>query len=216
MIDIKEIQLKLDNILSDLNDALSQINEELNYKGQYFVQAKEIEKTIQKLEKNGVAVPDELIKLKTDLINKSAYFEELSKLKIETQNKIQEIIGFNNGLKKSRKNTHSKTNRSVIYSFTFLGESYPISSWKEFLITFVKILASKHSDFTTKAIEVKGKKRPYFTKNKNLLRVPVFIDEIGLYIESNLSSNQILKIVYTFLDIFGYKKQDLKVSTNDI
>ncbi len=106
--------------------------------------------------------------------------------------------------------------RTVIYSFTFLGEDYSVSSWRDFFIKFIEILGSKHSDFVDKAIQIKGKKRPYFTKNKNLLRVPVFIDNIGLYVETNFSSRDIIKIIYALLEIFGYQKHDLKVETNDI
>ncbi len=93
MIDLREIQLKLENNLIELKNIFSCIDKELNNQENYFLQAKEIEKTIQKLEKNGISVPKELIKLKTDLISKTSYFEELRKLKADTQSKIKEISG---------------------------------------------------------------------------------------------------------------------------
>ncbi len=216
MIDFKEIQLKLNNILLELRDIFSRIDEELDNQDDNFLQAKEIEKTIQKLEKNGVAVPNGLIKLKTDLISKTAYFEGLSKLKIDVQNKVRQIADIESMPKKDRKHTRNKTKKAVIYSFAFLGKDYDVFSWRDFFITFVRILGRKHPDFATKAVKIKGRKRPYFTKDRNLLRTPVFIDEISLYVETHFSSNGILKIVYKLLNVFGYKKQDLQVKANDI
>ncbi len=215
MINLEELQLKFKNNLLELKNIISRIDEELNSQKNYFLQAKEIEKTIQKLEKSGVSVPDELIKLKTDLVSKNAYFEELKNFKTEIQNKILEIVSFENMQRKNR-TTNINSKRNLIYSFTFLGENYPVLSWKEFLIKFIKILGTMHPDFAEKAIKIKGKKRPYFTKDKNLLRAPVYIDEISLYIETHFSSEGILKVVYNLLDTFGYEKQNLEVETNDI
>jgi hypothetical protein len=55
-----------------------------------------------------------------------------------------------------------------------------------------------------------GKKSPYLTKNKSLLRNPHQLSN-GLFIETNLSSDSIIQVINRLLKGCGYKETDLKV-----
>ncbi|MEK0351073.1 MAG: hypothetical protein QQN60_07595, partial [Nitrosopumilus sp.] len=57
-----------------------------------------------------------------------------------------------------------------------------------------------------------GRKRPYFTKNDSLLRNAKQIGKTSIFVETNLNANSIVKLCYDVISIFGYSKNDLRIS----
>ena len=58
---------------------------------------------------------------------------------------------------------------------------------------------------------LRGRKRPYFSKNKNELRTPSAIDGTDIYIETNLSAVAIDKLARQLVTSFGYGAEELKI-----
>ena len=63
------------------------------------------------------------------------------------------------------------TGKSISH-FKFNGKRYDVKYWIEILINICTILASEYKREFEKVLELVGRKRPYFTKNPNELRVP--------------------------------------------
>jgi hypothetical protein len=59
-----------------------------------------------------------------------------------------------------------------------------------------------------------GHKRPYFSKNPNELREPREIKDSGIYVETNLSANNIVKFSFEIISLFSYSEKDLVIETN--
>ncbi len=102
------------------------------------------------------------------------------------------------------------TGRSVS-SFRFNGTNYDVRSWKEMLMKICDILYHRHGNEFDRVLSLVGRNRPYFTRNKNELRVPEEFDKTGIFIETNLSSNQIVSICHRMAALFGYSGENLTV-----
>jgi len=102
------------------------------------------------------------------------------------------------------------TGKSII-AFTFKGTRYPVRSWKEMLIKIANLMLSAHRKQFDKVLNLRGRKRPYFTRNPNELRAPEKIDNTDIYIETHLSANSIVKLSKSIMALFGYKENDLSI-----
>lgn len=98
-----------------------------------------------------------------------------------------------------------------ISSFSFKEERYEVRSWKDMLIQVCNIMLATHRDRFEYVLNLKGRKRPYFTKNSNELRAPININETDIYIETNLSANSIVKLSIEIISLFGYTKEDISI-----
>jgi predicted type IV restriction endonuclease len=104
--------------------------------------------------------------------------------------------------------------RKSISSFYFRGSKYDVRSWKDLLIKLCEIFNATHKNDFDKTLNIVGKKRPYFTRNKNELRAPQKVNDTNIYVETNLSANRIVKICSDMLAVFGYTDNDLKIDAN--
>jgi predicted type IV restriction endonuclease len=95
--------------------------------------------------------------------------------------------------------------------FTFEGTSYRIGSWRELLTEFSEILNKSQGPNFTKVLELRGKKRPYFTLKPNELRSPYRIGNTNISVEINLPANFIVKLCFTLLALFGYPRSSLVI-----
>ena len=104
----------------------------------------------------------------------------------------------------------SYTGKSIS-AFYFRNKKYEVRSWKELLIQLVNTLYASHSIDFEKVLTLKGRKRPYFTHNANELRAPQKISNTNIFVETNLSASNIVKICFDLLAIFGYSQRDLRI-----
>ncbi len=104
------------------------------------------------------------------------------------------------------------TNKSISI-FVFNGKQYRANSWKELLMTMCDVLRENHGSEFEKILSLVGRKRPYFTRNPNELRIPQEIGGTNIFVETNLSANQITKICSNMLSAFGYPEDALKIET---
>jgi hypothetical protein len=96
-----------------------------------------------------------------------------------------------------------------VSSFSFRGSHYEVRAWKELLLGLCGILRAARPTEFERILELKGRKRPYFTRDASELRVPERFQNTNVFVETNLSSDQIVKICFAALDLFGYSRNDL-------
>jgi predicted type IV restriction endonuclease len=100
-----------------------------------------------------------------------------------------------------------------ISAFVFSGTQHRVRSYKDLLMSMCDILIEKHGSELDKVLNIRGRKRPYFTRNSNELRIPLEVNETGIFVETNLSANSIVKLCTDMLALFGYSEDELKIET---
>ena len=104
------------------------------------------------------------------------------------------------------------TNKSVS-AFVFNGKQFRVKIWKDLLMTLCGVLRESHGSEFEKVLSIVGRKRPYFTRNANELRVPQNINGTDIFVEINLSANGTTRLCYDMLSVFGYAEDALKIET---
>jgi len=102
------------------------------------------------------------------------------------------------------------TGKSVS-AFYFRNTKYEVRTWIEMWMRLIDILRASHSIDFERVLALKGRRRPYFTRNSNELRAPQKISNTNIFVEANLSANQIVKICFDLLSVFGYSDNDLRI-----
>jgi hypothetical protein len=98
-----------------------------------------------------------------------------------------------------------------IKAFSLNGNKYDITTWREFLITVCTLMKLAHNKDFAKVLQVKGKKNYYFSKNSDDLKNPEKISGSGIYVETNLSANQIVKFVRRIIILFDYPEDCIQI-----
>ena len=129
----------------------------------------------------------------------------------------------NKFIPQKRRNIETKTemvNTEKDYTFKsvsyirFKQDRYSVKNWKDLLLTVCEIVYRYHKEDFSKVLSLKGRKRPHFSKNPNELREPKEIKGSGIYVETNLSANSIVRFSYDIISLFGYSERDLVIETN--
>lgn len=98
-----------------------------------------------------------------------------------------------------------------VTAFTFKNTRYEVRFWKDILIKICNLMNSIHRNDFERVLSLQGRKRPYFTKNANELRVPEKIEGTDMFVEINLSANSIVKMCLDVLSLFGYSEKDFNI-----
>lgn len=102
-----------------------------------------------------------------------------------------------------------------IASFSLNGNEYEVTTWREFLIMSCTLMKLHHNKDFAKVLEIKGRKNFYFSKTPDNFRSPEKISGSGIYVETNLSANQIVKVVQRIITVFGYSEDSLDIKTDE-
>ena len=102
------------------------------------------------------------------------------------------------------------TGRKIV-AFIFDGHRYELRSWKDLLCTLARILKEKHPDAFLRVLQLRGKKRPYFSRRPIDLRKPELIEGTDIYVETNLSASYIVRLCRELVRLFGYRGEDLEI-----
>jgi len=178
-----------------------------------------IKETLPKAWKKIITEPDELL---VDLLADTT--EKLCGYKPDNEMVEQFLIRVSQGQPKreiptpvklpsgqiSRPYSGGYTGKSIV-AFTFKGTKYHVRSWKEMLVKITNLILSAHREQFDKVLNLVGRKRPYFTRNPNELRNPKRIDNTGIYVETNLSANSIVKLSKSIIMLFGYRENDISI-----
>ena len=96
--------------------------------------------------------------------------------------------------------------------FAIGDEEYEISWWIEMLIAVCDRLYDEDAaQFEEAALSLVGRKRPYFSRNPDELRIPSEFRNTGIFFEANLSSSSIYMRSRSLLALFDYDPDSLRI-----
>lgn len=99
-----------------------------------------------------------------------------------------------------------------IRGFEFDGHQYSVTTYKELLLQFTNLLRNKFGDtFEREAVTLGGRKRRYFSRDPRELKYAHELEGGGLFVETNLNANLIVKICYGLVRALGHAESNLKV-----
>lgn len=98
-----------------------------------------------------------------------------------------------------------------ISSFYFRGQDHEVSSWKNLLTELCRIMNTMHKTGFDKVLELRGRKNPHFTRDRNQLTEPVAIPGTDIFVETCWSANQTVRFCRRLIALFGYSEDDLKI-----
>lgn len=96
-----------------------------------------------------------------------------------------------------------------------LGEQNIVeaSTWQGILIKTIEVLMAideeKFREFEHDPT-MNGRKRPYFSTKKSMMRKPKLINE-KIYVETNINANSVRNLLVKLLKKYGYKTNDFKI-----
>ena len=99
-----------------------------------------------------------------------------------------------------------------IASFSFLGRTYTVQTFREMLVEVCSILYAKNGSGFDKVQEVVGKKRIYFSTNPKGMWEPRRIKGSNLYVETHFSADMIVGLAHKVLAVFGHDPGSLTVN----
>ena len=104
-------------------------------------------------------------------------------------------------------------NGTKIVSFSFHDQIYGALPWTRMLITLADRIYQLHSSEFQKVLELRGNKRPYFSRNQQGMRKSKPIINSGYFAETDLTPDQIVRRCHALLAKFGYSPDDLTIET---
>jgi len=102
----------------------------------------------------------------------------------------------------------------AVTAFIFRNTRYEVKYWIEVLSQMCKLIYNLHRSNFDRVLQLRGTKRPYFTKNPDELRIPQQIEDSNIFMETNLSSNSIVKISLNVILLFGYSEKDFIIEAH--
>jgi len=97
-----------------------------------------------------------------------------------------------------------------------LGETLGVKNWTDTLTKAVTEILAEAED-QEKITEIQGRKRSYFVKEdrQSDLVAPRKIPDTEIYVETNFSANDVVRIIEKVLDKYGYNKSQFEVYTEE-
>jgi len=138
---------------------------------------------------------------------------KLKKYKNNNDKNINTNTSKINNIKKQKKDYTGMP----LKAFVFKNKEIQIHNWIDLLKNLCVKISELHKDDFEKITNLKGRKRRYFSYDKEKLfrASSKDINKTGIYYETNLSTNQIVKIYEDILEMFDYKRDELKLITED-
>lgn len=104
-----------------------------------------------------------------------------------------------------------------IRAFRFKGRETKVRTYKDMLLTIARALAEENPENVRKLATLQGTKRQYFsTSEGDITGVRTKIDEVGLFVETNLSADYIVKICRMALAATGHAPNELEVVADGV
>jgi len=97
--------------------------------------------------------------------------------------------------------------------FVFCGQRKSVRSFREILLQLCEELHRRHSGDFDRVLSLRGRSREYFSRDYRSMRDPREIAGTGIYVEINLSANDIITRCRQLLSLFGYQRHDFDAET---
>lgn len=101
-----------------------------------------------------------------------------------------------------------------VTAFTLRNVRYEVRYWIDVLTKVTQLMYNLHTSNFNEVLQLRGRKRPYYTKNANELRNPQRIEGSDIFMETNLSSRSIVGICRNMITLFGYSEKELTIETH--
>ena len=165
---------------------------------------------------NGSSIVDLMIEkeLGVEKVPLYIYRDCLSDFMVEEAEKSVQIPSETENVIITKSEKTSYTGQSIT-AFTLAGSRYEVKQWKEVLVKVCEIMVANHSDRFEKVLNIKGRKRPYFSRNSSDLRASAPIRGTNIYVEKNMSSNGIVSLAHKVISSFGYENNNLSIETKE-
>lgn len=112
-----------------------------------------------------------------------------------------------------RGKTKDYTGKTVT-AFIFKSTRYEVRFWKDILMQICNLMSNIHRNNFERVLSLRGREKPYFTKNANELTEPEKIEGTEIFAETNLSANSIVKRSLAILSFFGYSEEDFSIEAH--
>ena len=98
--------------------------------------------------------------------------------------------------------------------FIFGQARMAVTSWIDILVELCDIVYRDHGQQFEQVLNLRGRKRPYFSRDGSELRMPRKLELSGIFVESNLNANQIVELSNDIIKLFGYSPKTLSISAD--
>ena len=98
-------------------------------------------------------------------------------------------------------------------SFTFLSETYAVSSWPDLLVQVCLLMRQQHPEDFEKILEIRGRMNPYFSRSAEDLYTPKPVGDSGIYATCQGAGSLIEQRARRVVELFGYPVDSLNVQT---
>jgi len=109
--------------------------------------------------------------------------------------------------------TEYTNTRPVAYSFR--GQRFPVSTFREILISLAGSLHASQPSIFERVLTLRSTKRTYFSREYKGMTNPVEIPGTGIYAETHMDGNRLIKLAKDVLELLGYSRDDLVVEVED-
>lgn len=99
-------------------------------------------------------------------------------------------------------------------AFTFNGKKYYVRKWQYLFVNTCELLVDLDSDKFASFINdetMQGRTRLYFSLDEKSIRKPKKIKNTNVYVETNLSANNIRNIIVNMLEKYGISKSQFQI-----
>ena len=100
-----------------------------------------------------------------------------------------------------------------VRGFTFLGTKYEVTSWRNILVNLCKIIHCSHRDRFWEVLNLRGRVKPYFSRNPidDDFKEHKQIIGTDIYVDVNLNADQVEQRAKRLITHFGYSEDDLSL-----
>jgi len=100
---------------------------------------------------------------------------------------------------------------SSIRSFRFNGSNYKVRAWDQVLKTLCEYFAMTHATEFEKVLWIADDGKACFSRYWDQLRIPEKIKGTGIYVETKMNPDEVVKTARKLLGEFGYNPNDLRI-----
>ena len=100
-------------------------------------------------------------------------------------------------------------------SYSFKGRQHSVRNWKDVLVELCKEIHSIHNNEFERVLKLRGTRKLHFSHDPRDLYRPVEISDSGIYVDTVLSADAIMKRCHSVLNLFGYSPEELVVEYRD-
>lgn len=101
-----------------------------------------------------------------------------------------------------------------IHAFSFNGNTYKVDNWVEMLTTLCDYFASTNTKDFEKVLWISNDQKARFSRYGDQLRIPEKVKRTDIFVETQLSPDEVIKTSCKLLAEFGYSKEALDIEAN--